>query len=133
MLHSFKLGIDGNAYRRHRRRRQTSASLYGTNSNLGASAPAGYNYPASTNFEGTRLNYPDARDRYNNPMIISSNGEGALTSVDLNNQPRPQQQQVYGTNDQAVLNSYFSGNSFYNSGGTNQLLRDANGNLLPPG
>ena len=79
------------------------------------------------------MNYPDARDRYSNPMIISSNGDGALTSVDLNNQPRPQQQQLYGTNDQAVLNSYYSGNSFYNNGGTNQLLRDANGNLLPPG
>lgn len=67
-------------------------------------------------------------------MIVSSSGsDNTLTSVDLNNQPRPQQQQLYGTNDQAVLNSYYSGNSFYNPAGTNQLLRDANGNLLPPG
>ncbi|CAF1061077.1 unnamed protein product, partial [Adineta ricciae] len=106
----------GNANRRRRRRRQTSGSLYGTNANLGASAPSGFNYPASTNIQGIRLNNPDARDLLGNP-IISTNAEGALSSVNLYNQPRPQQQQVYGTNDQSLLNTMYNGNNYY-SGGT---------------
>jgi hypothetical protein len=53
-----------------------------------------------------------------------------LNSVDFYNQPRPQQQQIYGTNDQSALNSLYSGNSFYSA---NQLLRDTNGNPISPG
>ena len=128
------LGIDGNANRRHRRRRQTSGSLYGTNANLGASAPAGYNYPANTNIQGIRLNNADARDLYGNPFISSSYTDGSLNSVNLYNEPRPQQQQVYGTSDQSSSSgNYYGAGSFYGSGGTNQLLRDPNGNLLPSG
>ncbi len=122
----FYLDIDGNAYRRHRRRRQTSGSLYGTNANLGASAPAGYNHPASYSIQGTRLNNADARDLYGNPMIPSSNPDNSLNSVNYYNQQRQQQQQLYGTNDQALLNNLYNGNSFYSGSG-------ANGNLLPPG
>ena len=132
IFHSF-LGIDGNANRRHRRRRQTSGSLYGTNAHLGASAPAGYNYPANTNIQGTKLNNPDARDLYASPFFVSSSyTEPSLNSVNLYNQPRPAQQQVYGTGDQSSSGSYYGAGSFYGSG-TNQLLRDPNGNLLPPG
>jgi len=128
-LFIFSVGIDGNANRR-RRRRQTSGSLYGTNANLGASAPAGYNYPADTNIQGIRLTNMDARQLYGNP-VIPSNTANTLSSVNLYNQPRPQQQQLYGTNDQSQLNSLYSGNSFYSGG--NPLLRDPNGNLLPSG
>ena len=53
--------------------------------------------------------------------------------MNLYNQPRPQQQQIYGSNDQSLLNGYNSGNSFYSGSGTNQLLRDTNGNILPSG
>ena len=115
----FDIDTNGNANRRRRRRRQTSGSLYGTNANLGASAPAGFNYPANTNIQGIRLNNPDARDLLGNP-IISTNAEGALSSVNLYNQPRPQQQQVYGTNDQSLLNTMYNGNNYY-SGGTSEL------------
>lgn len=49
------------------------------------------------------------------------------------NQPRPQQQQLYGTNDQSSLNSLYSGNSYYMGSGANQVVRDPNGNPLPSG
>jgi hypothetical protein len=66
--------------------------------------------------------------------MASLNPDRTLTSVNYYDMPRvdQQQQQLYGTNNPAVLNSYYNGNSFYN-GGPNQLLRDPNGNLLPPG
>ncbi|UJR36298.1 hypothetical protein I4U23_029027 [Adineta vaga] len=124
--------INGNANRR-RRRRQTSGSLFGTNSNLGASAPAGYNYPASTNIKGIRMNNPDARDLLGNPIMSASNTDNTLNSMNLYNQPRPQQQQIYGTNDQSLLNPTYSGNNFYSTGNTNQVLRDQNGNPLSSG
>jgi hypothetical protein len=116
-IFTFYLGIDGNANRRRRRRRQISAPSGSTNAYLGASAPAGYNYPADTNIKGIRLNNPDARDLYGNPYMSSSNRDNTLTSVDLNDQPRPQQQQIYGTNDQSLLNALYSGGSFYGGGG----------------
>jgi len=108
--------------------------LYGTNANLGASAPAGYNYPATTNIQGTRLNNADARDLYGNP-ISTLYTDPSLNSVNYYDQTRQQQQQLYGTNDQSLLNSLYSGNSFYSGGGggTNQLMRDANGNVIPSG
>jgi hypothetical protein len=126
--------IYGNANRR-RRRRQTSGSLYGTNANLGASAPAGYNYPANTNINGIRMNNPDARDLYGNPIIhaSSSNSDNTLNSMNMYSQPRPQQQQIYGSNDQSSLNSGYSGNSLYSGSNTNQGMRDINGNPLPSG
>ena len=105
--------------------------MYGTNANLGASAPAGYNRPANTNFNGIRLNNPDARDLYGNP-VVSTNTDTSLNSMNYYNQPRPQVQQIYGTDDQSLLNSLYSGNS-YSYGGTNQLIRDSNGNLIPQG
>jgi hypothetical protein len=107
--------------------------LYGTNSNLGASAPAGYNHPANYNIQGTRLNNADARDLYGNPLISSAYTQNSLDSVDSNNHPRPQPQQLYGTNDQSLLNSLYSGNSFYSGNSPNQLLRDPNGNLIMGG
>jgi len=125
------LGIDGNANRR-RRRRQSSGSLYGTNANLGASAPAGYNYPADTNINGIRLNNPDARDLYGNPLISSAYTQDKLNSVNYYDQARPPIQQVYG-NSESSLNSLYGGNSLYYGSGANQLLRDANGNVLPSG
>lgn len=126
--------IRGNANRR-RRRRQTSGALYGTNANLGASAPAGYNYPASTNIKGIRMNYPDARDLFGNPIMqsSSSNSDNTLNSMNLYGQPRPQQQQIYGSSDQSSSNSMYNGNNFYSGGNANQGLRDSNGNLLPSG
>jgi hypothetical protein len=62
------------------------------------------------------------------------NANGPLTSVNYYDQPRPQQQQVYGPSDQLSLgNNYGGGGSFYSGSGTNQFLRDPNGNLLPSG
>ncbi|CAM4823756.1 unnamed protein product [Rotaria magnacalcarata] len=81
----------GSASRRRRRRRQTSGSLYGTNAGLGSSAPAGYNYPANTNFDD------------HNP----------LQSVNLYGLPRQPQDQVFGTNGQSSPNALFSGSAYY--------------------
>ncbi|CAF1094859.1 unnamed protein product [Adineta steineri] len=129
------IDIDGNASRRRQRRQRgdTSGSLYGTNSNLGASAPAGYNYPSNTNIQGIRMNNADARDNMGNPLISSQYADNSLSSVNYYNQPRPQQNQVYGTSDQSSSNSLYPGNNFYSSGGTNQILRDTNGNPLSSG
>jgi hypothetical protein len=104
--------------------------LYGTNSNLGASAPSGYNYPETFSIQGTRLNNADARDLYGNPIISYQSMRGPLTSLDLNGQPKPQQNQIYGNNDQSGSNSLYGANSFYSGSNPNQLLRDPNGNLI---
>ncbi|CAF3360825.1 unnamed protein product [Rotaria sp. Silwood1] len=126
--------INGSANRRRRRlRRQTSGSLYGTNAGLGASAPAGFNYPANTNIGGIRMNNPDARDIYGNPMGSSSITDNTLQNVNLYGLQRPQQQPpFYGTNDQSSLNSLYNGNNYYSGSGTNPLLRDQYGNPISP-
>ena len=75
----FNLDTDANVYRRRRQRRQTSGSLYGTNAYLGASAPAGFNHPASYNIKGVRLNNADARGGLNgNPLLSSSSWNGGI-------------------------------------------------------
>ncbi|CAF1647962.1 unnamed protein product [Rotaria magnacalcarata] len=103
----------GSASRRRRRRRQTSGSLYGTNAGLGSSAPAGYNYPANTNFDGIHMNNLDARDLYQNSLFSSSVDHNPLQSVNLYGLPRQPQDQVFGTNGQSSPNALFSGSAYY--------------------
>jgi hypothetical protein len=112
----FILGIDGNT---RRRRRQASGSLYGANTNLGN--------PSNSNYYGTGLNNQGAKDLYGNPVIPSNTGN-SMNTMGLNNQQQQQQQQqqLYGTNGQSLPNR---GGNFYSAGGTNQLVRDANGNM----
>lgn len=66
-------------------------------------------------------------------MISSVYTDSSLNSVNLHDQPRLQQQQLYGTDNQKLLNNLYSGSIFYSGSGTNQLLRNPNGNILPPG
>ena len=125
------LEIHSDASRRlRRRRRQTSGSLYGTNANLGASAPAGFNHPANTNHYGTKMNYPDAKDLYGNSMLPLNQGTG-LNTFNQNNPQQGQQTNLgFGNNEPSMGNTGYGTNTFYSGSGSNTLLRDPNGNMM---
>ncbi|CAF3037754.1 unnamed protein product [Rotaria socialis] len=120
------------ASRRRRRRRQTSGSLYGTNAGLGSSAPAGFNYPANTNFDGIRMNNLDARDLYLNPLISSPVNHHPLQSVNLYGLPRQPIDQVFGTNEQSSSNALFSGSAFYPGAAGGSSLFHSNTQMAYP-